>query len=113
MQLHDEQGVARRPWRISPNVRASDRRPFHGISRLGDLIQTCGMHVWVEMNPPVPDAASAVFAGIEDAPASACKLIEELDAFYGRGAHRLRLASRDRELVAGTPRLSLPPSKPA
>jgi hypothetical protein len=47
----------------------------------------------------IPDAAPAVFAGIETTHGRLVKLVETLDDFYGRGSLRLRLASRDRELV--------------
>jgi hypothetical protein len=40
-----------------------------------------------------------VFAGIETTHGRLVKLVETLDDFYGRGSLRLRLASRDRELV--------------
>jgi hypothetical protein len=40
-----------------------------------------------------------VFAGIETTHERLVKLVDELDAFYSRGALRLRLAARDRDLV--------------
>jgi hypothetical protein len=55
--------------------------------------------VWHEMRPPTPDAVASVFAEIKTSGERLVRLVEELDAFYARGAHRLALAARDRELV--------------
>jgi AcrR family transcriptional regulator len=100
MQLHDEQGVAPTTMAdIAKRAKVGQATVSRHFATLSDLIQTCGMHVWVEMNPPVPENASSVFAGIETTRERLLKLIQELDAFYGRGAHRLRLAARDRDLL--------------
>ena len=65
----------------------------------GELVQACGGHVWQEMRPPVPETAAAVFAGASGRQDRLRRLVEELDAFYARGAHRLDLAWRDRDLM--------------
>ena len=49
------------------------------------------------MQPPVPEAAAAVFSGLSTRRERLDRLVEELDAFYGRGAHRLDMAGRDRD----------------
>lgn len=100
MAVHDEKGVAPATFadiaKRSGLGQATVSRHFPTLSQ---LIQACGQHVWVEMQPPVPDAAPAVFAGIDTTRERLIKLIDELDAFYTRGELRLALASRDRELV--------------
>jgi hypothetical protein len=51
------------------------------------------------MRPPTPDAVASVFAEAKTGRERLVRLVEELDAFYARGAHRLALAARDRDLV--------------
>jgi AcrR family transcriptional regulator len=100
MQLHDEQGVAPTTMAdIAKRAGVGQATVSRHFPSLSNLVQACGMHVWVEMQPPVPDAAPAVFAGIETTDGRLAKLVDELDAFYGRGALRLKLASRDRDLL--------------
>jgi AcrR family transcriptional regulator len=100
MQVHDEKGVA--PATLSEIA----ERAGVGLATVtrhfptpGDLIRTCGAHVWQEMRPPVPETAAAVFAGATTLRGRLERLVAEVDGFYARGAHRLRLAARDRELV--------------
>lgn len=100
MQLHDEQGVA--PTTLTQVARRAGVGPatvFRHFPTVNHLVQACGQHVWIEMRPPVPDAAPALFAGIESPDTRLAKLIDELDDFYGRGELRLHLAGRDRELI--------------
>jgi AcrR family transcriptional regulator len=100
MQVHDEQGVA--PTTLSDIA----ERAGVGLATVtrhfptpGDLIRTCGAHVWQEMRPPVPDTAATVFAGSKTLRERLERLVAEVDGFYARGAHRLGLAARDRQLV--------------
>lgn len=100
MQVHDEKGVA--PATLSEIA----ERAGVGLATVsrhfptyGELVRACGMHVWQEMRPPTPDDAAGLFAGLSDTPARLARLVDEVDAFYARGALRLRLASRDRELL--------------
>lgn len=100
MQLHDEQGVA--PTTLTQVARRAGLGPatvFRHFPTVSDLVQACGQHVWIEMRPPMPQDAPAVFAGIETTRTRLAKLIDELDDFYGRGSLRLGLAARDRELL--------------
>jgi AcrR family transcriptional regulator len=100
MAVHDEKGVAPATFAdIAKRAGLGQATVSRHFPTIGQLIQACGQHVWVEMQPPMPQTAPAVFAGIETTRERLIKLIDELDAFYIRGSLRLGLASRDRELV--------------
>jgi AcrR family transcriptional regulator len=100
MQVHDEKGVA--PTTLSEIA----ERAGVGLATVtrhfptpGELVRTCGAHVWQEMRPPVPETAAAVFTGSRTPRERLERLVAEVDGFYARGAHRLALAARDRQLV--------------
>ena len=62
MQLHDEQGVARTSFAdIAERADVAPATVQRHFPTLGELVQSCGMHVWQEMQPPVPDAVPAIF----------------------------------------------------
>jgi hypothetical protein len=54
---------------------------------------------WKEMNQPVPEQASAVFQGVDRTKDRLQRLVDEVDAFYRRGALRLPAAHADRHLI--------------
>ena len=100
MQLHDEQGVAATSFvQVAERAGVGAATVYRHFPKLGDLVMACGAHVWQEMRPPVPDDAPAIFASIETPGGRLERLVAEIDAFYERGALRLGLAARDRELV--------------
>lgn len=100
MAVHDEKGVAPATYAdIAERAGVGQATVSRHFPRIGDLVRACGMHVWQEMQPPTPDTAPGVFAGLTTLPERVKRLVAELDAFYTRGELRLRLASRDRELV--------------
>lgn len=100
MQLHDEKGVAPTTFAdIAARAGVGQATVSRYFPTIGDLVQACGQHVWMEMRPPVPDMAKQVFAGVDGLEARIEKLVEEVDGFYARGSLRLDLASRDRDLL--------------
>lgn len=100
MALHDEKGVAPTTFSdVAERAGVGVATVFRHFPTLGDLVGACGMHVWAEMRPPMAETVPEVFAGAETQEARIVRLVEELDSFYERGALRLSLASRDRDLI--------------
>ena len=100
MQVHDEKGVAPTTFAdVAARAGVGQATVSRYFPTIGDLVQACGQHVWMEMRPPVPDMAKDVFIGIEGLEPRLQKLVEEVDGFYARGPLRLDLASRDRALI--------------
>ena len=65
MQLHDEKGVAPTTFSdIAKRAGLGQATLYRHFPTIGDLVQTCGGHVWQEMRPPTPDTAAAVFEGL-------------------------------------------------
>jgi AcrR family transcriptional regulator len=100
MQVHDEKGVAPTTFsEIAERAGVGLATVTRHFPTPGDLVRACGAHVWQEMRPPIPEAATTAFAGATTTRERLERLVAEVDGFYARGAHRLALASRDRELV--------------
>jgi AcrR family transcriptional regulator len=98
MQLHDEKGPASTTFAdIAERAGVGQATVYRHFPTIGELVRTCGAHVWQEMQPPVPEAAAVVFSGLTARGERLGRLLAELDAFYGRGAHRLKMAGNDRE----------------
>ena len=100
MRLHDEKGVVPTTFaEVAERAGVGPATVSRHFPTLGDLVRACGVHVWLEMRPPTPDAAGFSVRRSQTGRDRLVRLVEELDAFYARGAHRLALAARDRELV--------------
>lgn len=100
MQLHDEKGVAPTTFAdIAERAGVGQATVHRHFPTVGELVRNCGVHVWQEMQPPMPDTAVAVFAGASTLRERLGRLVAEIDAFYVRGSYRLKLAARDRELI--------------
>lgn len=100
MRLHDEKGVVTTTFAaIAERAGVGPATVSRYFPTLGDLVRACGAHVWQEMRPPTPDAVASVFAEVRTDRDRIVRLVEELDAFYARGAHRLTGAAQDRERV--------------
>lgn len=100
MELHDEHGIAATSYpMIAERAGVAPANVYRHFPTRGFLVQSCGMHVWAEMQPPVPDAAPAVFAGIEGLEDRLVHLVDEIEAFYSRRGYRLGIAARDRGVI--------------
>jgi len=98
--LHDEQGVAATSYvDVAKRAGIGAATVYRHFPTLGSLVMACGAHVWAEMDPPVPERAAGIFGGIDRPEDRLLRLVEELDSFYRRGAHRLAGASADRHRV--------------
>jgi AcrR family transcriptional regulator len=101
MQLHDEQGVAATSFvDVAKRAGIGAATVYRHFPTLASLVAACGVHVWTEIAPPVPERAAEIFNGIDNPEHRLQRLVEELDGFYRRGALRLARASADRHLVA-------------
>jgi AcrR family transcriptional regulator len=100
MQLHDEQGVAATSFvDIAKRAGIGAATVYRHFPTLGSLVAACGAHVWKEMNPPVPEQASALFKDVGSTKDRLQHLVDEVDVFYRRGALRLTAAYADRKLI--------------
>lgn len=100
MQLHDEQGVALTSFAdVAKRAAIGVATVYRHFATPGALVMACGAHVWAEMAPPLSDHAPAAFAGLGTLEKRLQRLVDELDAFYRRGALRLDRAATDRDRV--------------
>lgn len=100
MQLHDEKGVARTSFAdIAQRAEVGQATVHRHFPTLGDLVRSCGMHVWQEMRPPVPEDVPAIFLHAGSEVERIERMVAHLDDFYVRGELRLGLAGRDRDLI--------------
>jgi AcrR family transcriptional regulator len=100
MQLHDEQGVAATSFvDVARQAGLGAATVYRHFPTIGSLVAACGAHVWKEMDPPLPENAPALFEGIDKREDRLQRLVDELDAFYRRGALRLTAAAADRQLI--------------
>ena len=100
--LHYEQGVAATSYvQIAERAGVGPATVYRHFPTLGSLVEACGAHVHEAMQPPLPENAPAVFAGLDTRQQRLERLVAELDAFYDRGAVWLGIAARDRDRVPG------------
>ena len=98
--LHYEQGVAATSYiQIAERAGVGAATVYRHFPTLGSLVLACGAHVNEAMQPPLPENAQTVFAGLGTRQQRLERLVAELDAFYGRGAVWLGIAARDRDRV--------------
>lgn len=98
--LHYEQGVAATSYiQIAERAGVGAATVYRHFPTLGSLVSACGALVEEVMQPPLPENAQAVFAGLGTRQQRLERLVAELDEFYGRGAVWLGIAARDRDRV--------------
>ena len=63
--LHYEQGVAATSYiQIAERAGVGPATVYRHFPTLGSLVSACGAHVWEVIQPPLPENAPAVFAGL-------------------------------------------------
>jgi AcrR family transcriptional regulator len=98
--LHYEQGVAATSYiQIAERAGVGPATVYRHFPTLGSLVNACGAHVAEVTQPPVPENAPAVFAGLTVRRQRMERLVAELDAYYGRASVWLGIAVRDRDRV--------------
>ena len=98
--LHSEQGVAATSYlQIAERAGVGAATVYRHFPTLGSLVMACGALVSEVMQPPLPENAPAVFAGLGTRQQRLERLVAELDAFYERGAIWLGIAARDRDSI--------------
>ena len=98
--LHYKQGVAATSYiQIAEQAGVGAATVYRHFPTLGSLVEACGAHVNEAMQPPLPENAQTVFAGLGTRQQRLERLVAELDAFYDRGAVWLGIAARDRDRV--------------
>jgi AcrR family transcriptional regulator len=101
-ELHYEQGVEGTSYvQIAERAGVGAATVYRHFPTLGSLVEACGATVWDEIQPPTPETAPAVFAGLGTRQQRLERLVAELDAFYDRAAVWLGHATRDRDRVPG------------
>lgn len=98
--LHYEQGVAATSYiQIAERAGVGAATVYRHFPTLGSLVNACGAHVADVTQPPVPQNAPAVFAGLTERGQRLERLVAELDAYYGRASVWLGIAARDRNSI--------------
>jgi AcrR family transcriptional regulator len=98
--LHYEQGVAATSYiQIAERAGVGPATVYRHFPTLGSLVEACGANVAAVTQPPIPENAPAVFAGLTERGQRLERLVAELDAYYGRASVWLGIAARDRDRV--------------
>ncbi len=97
MRVHDEQGIVDGRWPdIAERAGVSLATVYRHFPTLHDLATACGELTMRVVDPPTPDAAPALFAGV-DAPADRVeRLVRECFGFYERAGRMTDNVRRDR-----------------
>lgn len=100
MALHLKQGVATTSFLdVAQEAGVGAATVYRHFPTIGALVEACGAHVWEAIEPPRPEDAAALFAGLDSRSDRLDRLVEELDAFYSRAAAPLWSAVRDQDRV--------------
>ena len=66
--LHYEQGVGATSYvQIAERAGVGPATVYRHFPTLGSLVEACGVTVWEAIQPPLPENAPALFAGLETA----------------------------------------------
>lgn len=100
MALHSERGVATTSYSdVAERAGVGAATVYRHFPTMGLLVEACGSHIWQAIEPPRPEDAPALFAGLTTRTERLERLVQELDAFYARAAAPLWSAVRDHDRV--------------
>lgn len=100
MELHGEQGILATSWEdIARRAGVALATVYRHFPTLGELVPACGALAEQFIQPPRPELAETLFAGVDDVAERVGLVAAELCAFYGRGAVALATARREGHLV--------------
>lgn len=96
-QMHRTKGVAATTFAdIAAVAGLAPATVIRHFPTMGDLVDTCGAHVWQWL--AMPDAKQA-FAGIQEPAERLRRLVEEVCGIYARGEGPIQGARNDRDAV--------------
>jgi AcrR family transcriptional regulator len=101
MQLHGEKGVATTSQAdVAARAGVSPATVYRHFPTMGSLVEACGRHVWAAFNPPRPEDADRLFAGLSTTRDRLRQFVEAVSDFYGQARLPLDGARNDRGRVA-------------
>ncbi len=100
MQLHAEKGVATTSQAdIASRAGVSPATVYRHFPTLGSLVRACGKEVWMAVNPPRPEDAGRLYAGLDTTLERMQRFVEEISDFYARALVPLDSARQERSRV--------------
>ncbi len=96
-EMHRTKGVAATTFSdVAARAGVAPATVLRHFPTMGDLITTCGAHVWEWLELPSPEA---VFRGIETPSERLRCLVQEICGIYSRGEEPIEGGRRDRRVV--------------
>ena len=96
MELHGEQGILATSWEdIAKRAGVALATVYRHFPTLNELVPACGALAEQFIQPPRPELAGTLFAGVDAVPERVARVVAELCAFYERGGVALATARRE------------------
>lgn len=96
-QLHRAKGVAATTYAdVAAQAGLAPATVIRHFPTMGELVSTCGAHVWQRLALPDP---KQVFAGVQEPTERLRHLVQEVCGIYARGEHPIQGARNDRDAV--------------
>lgn len=100
MELHGEQGIMATSWEdIARRAGVALATVYRHFPTLNELVPACGALAEQFIRPPTPELAATLFQGADSLPERVARVVDELCAFYARGAVALTAARREGHAV--------------
>jgi AcrR family transcriptional regulator len=96
-ELHRAKGVAATTFTdVAAQAGLAPATVIRHFPTMGELVSTCGTHVWQWLALPDP---KQVFAGVQEPAERLRRLVHEVCGIYARGEHPIQGARNDRDAV--------------